>query len=303
MFLFYELIAAIDYIDYENSSMMAPCVLKLCEKYFKSAKALKGSLVVINLVPHPNVFQRKIIMSLNDDKRHEICVMVKDAKKKHWNASHVTEKAQNYMMLITNANEITNIVMQLKGLPTWNPLAQVVVIFTDAMRSESEQDSMVRVVFNELLMYDVLQVNIVIQRTNSLNILQVLTWFPYERDNCASYIESIRKIDECKLIETMNLTTGKIQRDNIVTSFSAKYFPKIPTNFHECPMKVTTFLWEPYVVGHRNKIQKGLEVVMIQTISQKMNLKPVYNVIDQLRATKLITADNESGLYSDILQR
>ncbi|CAO1422337.1 unnamed protein product [Diamesa serratosioi] len=282
---------------------MAPCVLKLCEKYFKSAKALKGSLVVINLVPNPNIFQRKIIMNLNDDNRHEICVMVKDAKKIHWNASHVTEKAQNYLMLVTNANEITSIVHQLKKLPTWNPIAQVVVIFTDAMKSESEQDSMVRVVFNELLMNDVLNVNVVIQRTNSLTVLEVLTWFPYERDNCADYIENIRKIDECKLIETKDPTTGIIQRNDIITSFSAKYYPKIPTHFHECPMKVTTFLWEPYVVGHRNKIQRGLEVVMIQTISQKMNLKPVYKVIDQQSATKLITANNETGLYADILQR
>ena len=237
--LFCELIAAIDNIDYEKSSMMAPCVLKLCEKYFKSAKALKGSLVVINLVPNPNIFQRKIIMSLNDDKRHEICVMVKDAKKKHWNASHVTEKAQNYMMLITNANEITTIVKQLKGLPTWNPLAQVVVIFTDTMKSENEQDSMVKVVFNELLMYDVLQVNIVLQRTNALNILEVLTWFPYERDNCANYIENIRKIEECKLMETKDPTTGIIKRNNIMTSFSRKYYPKIPTHFHKAPIKMS----------------------------------------------------------------
>ena len=283
--------------------MMAPCVLKLCEKYFKSAKALKGSLVVINLVPNPNIFERKIIMSLNDDKRHEICVMVKDAKKKHWNASHVTEKAQNYMMLITNANEITSIVKQLKRLPTWNPLAQVVVIFTDEMKLKNEQDEMVRVVFDELLMYDVLQVNIVIQRTTSLNTLEVLTWFPYERDNCANYIKNIRKVEECKLVETKNHTTGIVKQSIIIRSFNRKYYPKIPTYFHECPMKVTTFFWEPYVVGQRNNVKGGLEILMIQTISQKMNLKPVYNVIDQLRATKLITSNNETGLYSDILQR
>lgn len=120
------IIATIDYIEAGNISNIAPCVLKLCEKYFKSEKsALKGSLVIINLIPNPTLFQRLILQSLNEDERHELGVMIKDARKRHHNASHVTEKAKNYFMLLSNSSELSTTIKQLKHLPTWNPLAQV----------------------------------------------------------------------------------------------------------------------------------------------------------------------------------
>jgi hypothetical protein len=102
--------------------------LKLCEKYFKSERALKGSLVIINLIPSPSIFQRKILQSFNEDKRHELGVMIKDARKKHLSAVHVTEKAKNYFMLLSNSSELESTLKLLMGLPTWNPLAQVYLL-------------------------------------------------------------------------------------------------------------------------------------------------------------------------------
>ena len=68
-------------------------------------------------------------------------------------------------------------------------------------------------------------------------------------------------------------------------------------------MKITTFINEPYVVGRKNKIDKGLEILMVKVISEKMNLKPMYDVIEQQRASKLITDNNKTGIYSNLLQK
>lgn len=77
-----------------------PCIKRFCQHYFRSDHAMKGSLVIMNLTPSPSIFQSKIIESLNEDRTHEFSVMIKDSRKKHMNASHVSEKAQNYFMFI-----------------------------------------------------------------------------------------------------------------------------------------------------------------------------------------------------------
>lgn len=68
------------------------CVKRICEYYFRTEHAMKGSLVIMNLTPDPTPFQSFIIGSLDEDFAHEFSVMVKDSRKPHMNASHVSEK-------------------------------------------------------------------------------------------------------------------------------------------------------------------------------------------------------------------
>lgn len=96
-----------------------PCIKRFCEHYFRSDHAMKGSLVIMNLTPTPSIFQSKIIESLNEDVSHEFSVMIKDSRKKHMNASHVSEKAQNYFMFIVSSEDVNSTVHQWRSLPTW----------------------------------------------------------------------------------------------------------------------------------------------------------------------------------------
>lgn len=299
--------AKIQPVDSENS-ILAPCVLKLCEKYFKSERALKGSLAIINVIPNPSVFQRMILKRMNEDKEHVLGVMIKDARKMHLNASHVTEKAQNYFMLLSYASEITTTIGQLKSLPTWNPLAQVVVLFIDPMQSLSQQETMSQIVFNELLHHSVLNVNIIYQYSTEPFKFEVVTWFPYYNLSCASRVNNIQKIDECIVTEKTSGMKKEQQVGRQVTLhvFNQDMFPKIPKKFHDCDLKITTFVWEPFVTGRRrqhDKIESGLEILMLHTITEKMHLKPIYSVISSKRAMRLITADNETGIYADLLTK
>lgn len=70
------------------------CIKRLCEHYFRAEHAMKGSLVIMNLTPDPTPFQSHIIGSLDEDAAHEFSLMVKDSRKPHMNASHVSEKVR-----------------------------------------------------------------------------------------------------------------------------------------------------------------------------------------------------------------
>lgn len=135
---------------------MAPCVLELCAKYFKSERALKGSLVIINLVPKPSIVQARILSSLNEDKDHVLAVMVKDSKKPH-RSSRVQEKAQNYFMLLQHFDDFGATLNQVKSLPTWNPLAQIVVQFTVPFENETLKILWLKNLFDKLLSHDALK--------------------------------------------------------------------------------------------------------------------------------------------------
>ncbi|XP_058458991.1 uncharacterized protein LOC131435082 [Malaya genurostris] len=298
----------------ENLLTVVPCVQRLCEKYFRSERALKGSLAIINIKPDTSLFQLNILKSFNHDPRHEMGVMVKDGRKKHWNASHVTEKAKNYLLLIGDSSELDAPINQLRRLPTWNPLAQVVVLFTSEM-TPLVFEIEVRNALQKLFENSVLNVNVMVQRYNT-SVLEVWTWFPYENGECADNIAKIRLIDECEYAEvpiedqseTENET--KVLPDELETlwTFREKHFfsdfgPKIPKDYNYCPLMISTVVWEPFVVGNESIIEKGLEVLMIEAITARMKLTPVYKVIDPVRATARITADNQTGFYADLIQR
>lgn len=86
-----------------------------------------------------------------------LAVMVKDSKKPH-RSSRVQEKAQNYFMLIQHFDDFEATLKQVKNLPTWNPLAQIVVQFTVPFESEALKISWVKSLFDELLSNDALKV-------------------------------------------------------------------------------------------------------------------------------------------------
>lgn len=73
---------------YEDSSVLTtPCILKLSEKYFASIIKTQGSLVIVNILPDASFFQRNILNALNENDRHDLAIMVKDARQKHVSSS------------------------------------------------------------------------------------------------------------------------------------------------------------------------------------------------------------------------
>jgi hypothetical protein len=289
---------------------MAPCVLELCAKYFKSERSLTGSLVIINLIPIATIVQQRTLFRFNEDENHVLAVMVKDAKKSH-RKSRVQEKAQNYFMLLEVFDDFEATLIQLMNLPTWNPLAQIVVQFTKPFESVELQREWTRRLFKELLMQDCLKVNVMYQFANDTNRIRVVTWFPYHNVTCADQVDNVRRIEECVVTEQTNTTTGKIERIVNITSYNQEMYPLVPRKLHKCTLRVASIVWEPFVVASEedddddddNNVDKGLEVLMLKTIAQGMNLQLNFKAVNKERATKIITDNNKTGLYAKLLQK
>lgn len=87
------------------------CIIKLCEKYFRSEKRVIGSLVIVNF-QNTTEFHSQLIIMLNEHADYELGVMVKDATKKHGSPVHVVDKAKNYFVLFNRSSEVTDAINQ-----------------------------------------------------------------------------------------------------------------------------------------------------------------------------------------------
>lgn len=87
-----------------NSSSIL-CIIKLCQKYFRSEKRVIGSLVIVN-VQNTTEFHSRLITMLNEDADYDMGVMIKDATKKHGNPAHVVDKAKNYFVVCDRMSEV-----------------------------------------------------------------------------------------------------------------------------------------------------------------------------------------------------
>ncbi|CRK87351.1 CLUMA_CG001153, isoform A, partial [Clunio marinus] len=289
-------------LAYESDLAFTPCLINFTQKYFHSERALRGSLVIINFGKHPEgFFLLKILEALNEDKNHTFGLMPKDGRW-HDDPAKVIDKAQNYMLIMLDMDDLRLNVDQWKSLPTWNPLAQTIIVLLKTFDTIKEKDEFVRRVFEELLADGILFVNILFRMTSTLNKMAVETWFPYYDKGCARFVDNIYKIGECIVSEKMNRLTGISEKTWKIYEFNEEKYPKIPKIFNNCPLIISTFVWEPFVVGNE-KIETGLEILMIKTIAQQMDIKLQFNIINDDLVTAKISGDNQTGIYSDVLQK
>lgn len=249
--------------------------------------------MIINVTPYPTMLQRKIIQKMDEDPLHETSVMVKNARREHASAAHVQEKAKNYFMILSQASELDATILQLRGLPTWNPLAQVVILFTSEMLSEYQINKEVKEVLEKAFTYLLFNVNVMYQCVEDFNKMRVVSWFPYEGTNCVDRVQNIKIIDECVVFEG----TDKIELHTIVKE------SKFPKTMHNCPLKVSSVINQPYVVSKNHTIVKGIEVLMMHVLAENLQMVPVFTIVNISKATEIITMDNVTGFYADLLTR
>lgn len=70
------------------------CVKRICEHYFHAEHAMKGSLIIMSVTADATPFQSRLVGSWGEDAAHRFSVMVKNPRKVHQNASHVSEKVR-----------------------------------------------------------------------------------------------------------------------------------------------------------------------------------------------------------------
>lgn len=87
------------------------CIIKFCEKYFRSEKAVIGSLVIVNM-QNTTEFHSQLVIELNEHANYDLGVMTKDATKPHVPPVHVVDKAKNYFVVFNRTSEVTDAINQ-----------------------------------------------------------------------------------------------------------------------------------------------------------------------------------------------
>jgi hypothetical protein len=292
-----------------------PCVLKLCERYFEPEHKNESSLVILNKASRGRT--DKILQSFNEDVNHKLVMLIRNHKLDNY-PSKIVLKAMNYLLMIKSPNDTHKIIESLSKLPTWNPLGRFLVYFTaKSIPSEKIADKLGRDILEELLEHSVMNVNFLYATTDRPNFLIVKTWFPYEGKNCAKFIGKIRLINTCELLETSeyqqlignstNVTTFNQSKREIINFtehevlvidyFNAQLYPKFSGKYHNCPLKISANIREPYVTDFT--LTKGVEISTITTITEKLEMTA--SLKENRYSEDLIT--KQSGFYSDLFEK
>jgi hypothetical protein len=142
------------------------------------------------------------------------------------------------LMLIMDDLDVT--LRQWKGLPTWNPLAQTVIVFMDPFTNEEEKDINVRIVLEKLFEQGIIYANVLYQMKSNEKRMTSVSWFPYFETSCGKKVENIFKIDECNVWEEYD----EIKKQNVLRSEIRNFTrgSKIPTKFHGCTIHVSVII-------------------------------------------------------------
>lgn len=125
--------------------------------------------------------------------------------------------------------------------------------------------------------------------------------YPYDGASCSNILSynNLEIIDECETLNDTRDGDNKYQLRELIVELPSR----LPDKFHQCPMVVTTPIWEPFVIGTRDAVSDGIEVLLIKTICEKLDMKAVFRVIDDATAFSFVTEDEETGFYSDLIKR
>lgn len=279
-----------------EADYVVPCVLRLLGKYFKAEHQTSGPLAIVSLTADPTLIERTVLVVFNEDPKHEFALMTKYATRYHMPELHVTGQAQNYFILVGKAKHLTETLKQLSSMPTWNPLANFVILFTKVL-NETYLASETYKMMDELFKYSAYNVYVLSQRQGTY-MIQSHTYFPYEEDNCATSVKNIKMVDEC-----FNDKDSQYDPDNTsVIEHHQDLYPKIPKKLHKCHLNASVYDLAPYVLARDNEIDRGIEILMLKQIANELDMTPIYNLLDKEVVNSLTTNDNETGIYADILQ-
>jgi hypothetical protein len=104
--------ANITAIEQEASSNIAPCVFKLFEKYFKNERDLTEPIPInICLIEKTKTqqainLQNTILKLLNDEGETAMSAQIKNYLKRHDPGPKIAEKAKNYLIILTEPDEL-----------------------------------------------------------------------------------------------------------------------------------------------------------------------------------------------------
>lgn len=173
-------------------------------------------------------------------------------------------------------------------------MAQVVVLFMNYYDNDDLQEH-IFLVLRAFLDVNMLNVNVISYRKDT-NVVQTTTYYPYHGRNCANAVEYLMTFDECEYTDEEHLSDIKIRSIQ-------KLKKKVPYKLHNCPLNISSAISEPYVFYDKETgdFIRGTEVLMVRTIAEAMQMKPLFTLINETRENRVIS--NLTGIYSTLFQK
>ncbi|CRK87905.1 CLUMA_CG001692, isoform A [Clunio marinus] len=280
------------------------CVNQILRKYLKPDYMKNSSTIFLNLLPNGEtssmMTQQRILKLLNEDENHQVNLIIKDDSPPQENEPRALEKAKNYLIIVTFPLDIVENIKKLQKLNSWNHEAKFVVVVTERYADQFEMELVVSGAFKLFFDYSILNLYVLIQNLDADSLLQTFIWYPYDGDSCSDVISfyNLEVIDECEMLKDSRDGDPKFELREIVAEKS-----RLPDKFHQCPLIVTTPIWEPFVIGSPEAPTDGIEVMLVKTFAEKLEMTLEFNVIDDATAFSLVTEDEETGFYASLINR
>lgn len=206
-----------------------------------------NSVVLLNLPP-TQITDRDYILKMF----HQEFSIIVNGWASPLNRPNYNSKIDAYILFCTHIAEVTDAIGRWKSsITTWNPTASVFIFLSDTSASNSK----IRRILMKFLHNKILNVNVI--RIGVAKI-EIVTWFPYDGENCGKYIRNLEIVAECSL-ET--------------SRYNAVETKKLVINKpYKCPLKAISLEWAPYAFFN-NKTGKyvGFEVELLNSFADKMN--------------------------------
>jgi len=199
-----------------------------------------SSTVFLNLLPNDEtgsmMIQQRILKLLNEDITHQVNLIIKDDSPPKEGEPRATEKAKNYLILVTFPTEIVENIKKLQKLDTWNHEAKFIVVVTERFADQFEMEVVVSGTFKLFFDYSILNVYVLIQNLDTDNLLQSFLWYPYDGNSCSNILSynNLEIIDEC---ETLNATSDDAEPFELHELIS-ELPSRLPEKFHGCPLVI-----------------------------------------------------------------
>lgn len=205
-----------------------------------------SSTVFLNLLPNDEtgsmMTQQRILRLLNEDVTHQVNLIIKDDTPPQEGEPRSREKAKNYLILVTFPTEIVENIKKLQRLNTWNHEAQFIVVVTERFADQFEMEVVVSGTFKLFFDYSILNVYVLIQNLDTDNLLQSFIWYPYDGNSCSNILSynNLEIIDECETLNDTRDDANKFELRELIAELPSR----LPDKFHQCPLVVTTPIWE-----------------------------------------------------------
>lgn len=201
--------------------------------------------------------------------------ILKDTTHAVYYKSSIFYKSFMYVIYIKNELEFQEKLYKIKNSVSWNPSAKFWILVPKF------SEDFIKFVLKQLWTNNAVNVVIIFKTKAGVNII---TWFPYDRDFCGNFVGKLYVINKC------NSHGQLIHKKEI--------FPnKVPKNLNACPVKTLYLRWLPAVIDPMSKSYPGYEVEIMKILAQVANITLVYM---PLNITKL-GQRNYRGNWTEIL--